>query len=110
ELRDVELVADARADRGDHRLDLGVREHLVDAVLLAVDDLPAERQDRLEEAVARLDGRAAGRVSLDEVELRRLRVVDLAVGELARQRRALERALAARQLTRLARRLASVPR
>ena len=72
------------ADRGDHRLDLDVREHLVDAVLLAVDDLPAQRQDRLVAAVAALLGRAAGRVALDDEELGRLRVVDRAVGELAR--------------------------
>src|SRR5207247_2570382 len=38
---DVELVADPGADRGDHRLDLVVRENLVDPVLLAVDDLSA---------------------------------------------------------------------
>ncbi len=49
ELLEVELVADTRADGGDHRLDLGVREHLVDPVLLGVDHLAAQRQDRLEE-------------------------------------------------------------
>ena len=97
---------DAGADRGDDRLDLGVREHLVDPVLLGVDHLAAQRQDRLEEPVARVDGRAAGRVALDEEELGGLGVADLAVGELARQRRALERALAAGQLARLARGLA----
>ena len=106
QLLEVELLADAGADRRDDRLDLGVREHLVDPVLLGVDHLAAQRQDRLEEAVARVDGRAAGRVALDEVELGGRRVVDLAVGELAGQRRALERALAARELARLARRLA----
>ena len=106
ELRDVELVADARADRGDHRLDLLVREHLVDPVLLGVDDLAAQRQDRLVGAVARVLRRAAGRVALDEVELGDLRIADLAVGELARQRRVLERALAPGQLARLPRRLA----
>ena len=36
------------------RLDLRVREHLVDPVLLGVDHLPAQRQDRLEEPVARV--------------------------------------------------------
>ena len=84
ELRDVELVADARADRGDDRLDLLVREDLVDPVLLGVDDLAAQRKDRLERPVAGVDGRAAGRGALDEEELRRLGIVDLAVGELAR--------------------------
>ena len=108
ELRDVELVENAGADRRDHRLDLGVREHLVDPVALGVDHLPAQRQDRLEGAVAGVLGGAAGRVALDEVELGDLRVADRAVGELAGQRGVLERALAPRQLPRLPRRLAGV--
>jgi hypothetical protein len=41
ELGDVELLADPGADHLHERLDLGVGEHLVDAVLLRVDDLPA---------------------------------------------------------------------
>ena len=60
ELLQVELVRDARADRGDDRLDLLVGENLVDPVLLGVDHLPAERQDRLVAAVARVHGRAPG--------------------------------------------------
>src|SRR5665647_1152730 len=84
-LRDVELVAEAGADRADHGEDLVVGEHLVDARLLDVDDLAAQRQDRLEAAVARLLGRAAGRVALDEVDLAERRVFDGAVGELAGQ-------------------------
>src|SRR5919197_2682863 len=105
QLRDVELVEDAGADRGDHRLDLRVREHLVDSVLLRVDDLAAQREDRLVRPVARVLRGTAGRVALDEVELRRFGVANLTVGELAGKRRALERALAARELPRLARRL-----
>ena len=74
ELREVELLADPGADRGHDRLDLRVREHLVDPVLLGVDHLPAQRQDRLEARCrARRFGRAAGRVALDEVELGRPR-------------------------------------
>src|SRR5262249_39843552 len=69
---DVELVADAGADCGDHRLDLDVREHLVDAVLLAVDDLPAQREDRLVRAVASTLCRPASGIALDDEELRRL--------------------------------------
>ena len=103
---DRELVAEAGADRRDHRLDLVVREHLVDPVLLAVDDLPAQRQDRLVGAVAGLLGGAAGAVALDDVELAEVCVLERAVGELARERRVLERALAARQLAGLAGRLA----
>src|SRR5205823_15018202 len=94
----------------DHRLDLEIREHLVDAVLLGIDHLPAQRQDRLEETIACVNGRSAGRVALDEEELCRFGVVDLTVGELPRQRRALQRALAARELARLSRGLASTRR
>ncbi len=53
----------------DHRPDFVVGEHLVEARLLDVDDLAAQRQDGLERAVARLLGRAAGRVALDDVDL-----------------------------------------
>ena len=102
-LLDVELVADAGADGADHREDLVVGEHLVDARLLDVDDLAAQRQDRLERAVARLLGGAAGRVALHEVDLAERRVLDGAVGQLAGQRAALEQALAAREVARLAR-------
>src|SRR5262249_13088206 len=70
-----------------------------------VDDLPAEREDRLVAAVAAVHGRAARGRSLDEEELGVLRVVDLAVGQAPRQRVALERALAPRELARLPRRL-----
>ena len=100
---DVELVAHAGADRGDQRLDLVVLQHLVDARLLDVEDLAAQRQDRLRVAVAALLGRAAGGVALDDEDLGQRRVLDRAVGELARQARVLERALAARQVARLAR-------
>ncbi len=72
-LLDVELVADAGADGADHGEDLLVGEHLVDARLLDVEDLAAQRQDRLEAAVARLLGRAAGRVALDQVQLAEVR-------------------------------------
>ena len=67
--------------------------------------LPAQRQDRLEAAVAALLRGAAGRVALDDEELGLLRVGELAVGELARQAAARERALAL-DVARLARRLA----
>ena len=106
QLLEVELLADAGADRRDQRLDLLVREHLVDAVLLDVDDLAAQRQHGLRVAVARLLAAAAGRVALHDEELRQRRVLDGAVGELARQRRVLERRLAPRQVARLARSVA----
>ena len=107
ELRDVEvLLADAAAERRDHRPDFLAAQHLVEAGLLDVQDLALERQDRLEAAVAPLLGRPAGRVALDDVELALRRVALLAVGELAGQRAAVERALAPHQVARLAGRLA----
>ena len=105
ELLEVELLAEAGAERGDHRLDLVVRENLPDAVLLAVDDLPAQRQDRLVGAVAAHLRRAAGAVAFDDEELRSLGILDRAVGELAWKRHRLERRLPPGELARLARRL-----
>ena len=107
QLRRVEVLgADAAAERRDHRLDLVAAEHLVEARLLDVEDLALDRQDRLEAAVAPLLGRAAGRLALDDVDLAERRIALLAVGELAGQRAAVERALAADEIAGLARRLA----
>src|SRR5690606_39551693 len=62
-------------------------------------------QDGLEAPVAALLGGAACRVALDDVDLALRRVAFLAVGQLAGQRAAVERALAAHQVACLARRL-----
>ncbi len=103
----VELVlADAAAERRDQRADLLVAQHLVEACLLDVQDLAFDRQNRLEPAVASLLGRSAGRLALDDVELALGRVALLAVGQLAGQRHVVERALAADEVARLARRFA----
>ena len=90
--------------------DLRRGEHLVEPRLLDVQDLAAQRQDRLEPAVAALLGRAAGRVPFDDEDLGEGRVLLLAVGELARKRPGVERALAPHELARLARRLARARR
>src|SRR5262249_55507871 len=80
---DVEVFADARTERGDQGADLGEAEHLVQARFFDVQDLAAEREDRLAPAVAALLGGAAGRVALDDEQLREGRVLFLAVGEFA---------------------------
>src|SRR5256884_3866175 len=54
DLRGIELLADARADRGDEGADLLVFQHLIHPGLLDIQDLPAEREDRLELAAASL--------------------------------------------------------
>src|SRR6185295_12568453 len=68
--------------------------------------LALERQDRLEAAIASLLRRPAGRFTLDDVELALRGIALLAVGQLARQRTAVERAFAPDQIARLPRRLA----
>jgi predicted RecB family endonuclease len=107
-LRDVELLADAGANHLDEQLHLGVREDLVDSVLLGVDDLAAQRQDRLVRLVARILRGAAGRVALDDEHLGELRVAHLAIRELLCNLAA-ESALAPCQVARLARRLPGIP-
>ena len=98
----VEVLADPGAEREDERADLREREHLVEARLLDVQDLALEREDRLRPPVAALLGRAAGRVALDDEDLRERRIAFLAVGELAGQAGAVERALPPDELARLA--------
>ena len=78
-------------------------EHLVQARLLDVQDLAAQRQDRLEAAVAALLGRAAGRVALDDVELGSRRVALASSRPACRAGvNAVERALALHQFAGLA--------
>jgi len=104
-LGDVELVrAEARADGGDQGTDLIVIEDLVDARLFDIEHLAAQRQDRLRLAVAPLLGGAAGRVALDEINFAFGRIALGAVGQLAGQGQTVQHALAAREVTRLARR------
>ena len=111
QLGEVELVlADAAAERRDQRADLRRRQHLVEARALDVQDLALQRQDRLRAPIAALLGGAAGRVALDDEELGQRRILFLAVRELAGQARDVERALASRQLARLARRFARTRR
>ena len=61
QLGEVEIVAaDAGAERRDQRADLLGAQHLVEARALDIEDLAAQRQHRLEFAVAALLGAAAG--------------------------------------------------
>ena len=99
-----------RAERRDHRLDFVAAQHLVEAGFLDVEDLALDRQDRLEAAIAPLLRRAACRLTLDDVDLAQRRIAFLAVGELAGQRAAVERALAADEIAGLARGLARARR
>src|SRR5439155_15268386 len=109
-LRAIEVLGDARSERRDERSDLGGSEHPVEPRLLDVQDLAAQRQDRLEAPVPSLLGAAAGRVSFDDEDLREGGVLLLAVGELARERARVEGPLAADELAGLARGLAGAGR
>ena len=93
-LGDVELLAEAGADGRDQGLDLVVLEHPVDAGPLDVEDLAADGQDRLVLGIAGPDGRTAGRVALDDEQLRLADVLGPAVGQLAGQAGALQGRLA----------------
>ena len=89
--------ADARAQRRDHRRDFRMRQHLVVAGLLDVQNLSLDRKNRLGAPVAALLGGSAGRIALDDEDLRQLRRTFLAVRQLSGQRHAVQRALAADQ-------------
>src|SRR5918997_1517563 len=103
-LRHVEGLPHAGADGADHGLYLDVGEDLVHVGLLDVEDLAAQRQDGLEISLPALLGQTPRRVALDDVQLAPGRVLGGAVCQLARQRRALQVALADR-VPHLARRL-----
>ena len=108
---DVEIVlADAGADRRDHGPDFFVAEHLVVARLLDVEDLSPQRKDRLIAPVAAALGGSAGRFALDQVHLATLRILLLAIGQLAGQTAGIERALAPRQIASFAGRFARARR
>ena len=89
-LVDAERLAEPAAERHDQVLDLLVAEDLVGPRLLDVEDLAAQRQDRLVAALARLLGGAACGQSLDDEDLAVRRVALAAVDQLAGQRRRLE--------------------
>ena len=99
-LRDIPLLAEAAADRGNEGPDLVVREHAVDPRLLDVQHLAAQGQDRLRRAVAAGLRRAACGIALDEKELGLRRVALGAVAELAGKRETVHHALAPRRLAR----------
>ena len=111
QLLDVEVVAaDAGAQRRDQRAHLLAGQHLVEARALDIEDLAAQRQHRLEFAVAALLGRAAGGIALDDEDLGLGGVALLTICELAGQAGDVERALAPRQFARLARGLTRLRR
>src|SRR5690606_14516971 len=94
----VEAAPGPGTEHLDDRGALGVAEHVRDRGLLDVEDLAANRQQRLEVGAARELGGAERTVPLDDEELAALDVVAAAVGELGRQGGGLQRVLAAGDL------------
>ena len=99
----VFLFADPGAEGGDEGDQFLAGEHLLEAGLFDVQDLAAQREDRLVAAVAALLGGAACGIALHDEQLGFGRVLRLAVGQLSGQREAVEDALAAHRLAGLAR-------
>src|SRR5215469_9733022 len=105
QLLDILLAAHTHSQGRDQRAQLGRGQDLVDPGPLDVQDLAAQRQDRLRAPVAPLLGGAAGRLAFDQEQFAARGVALLAVRQLARQRGRIQRALAPHQLLGLARRL-----
>src|SRR6185437_517784 len=96
QLGGIEVVlANAAAERGDHGADFLVAQHFVVAGLFHVEDFALERQDRLEAAVAALLGGSACGLALDEVKFAAVGLAFAAIGQLAGESSAVERAFAA---------------
>ena len=82
QILDAELLADVRAHGNNQRLDFGVRQHLVQARALDVEDLPTKRQDGLEVSVSALLSAATGGVTLYQEKFRVFGVFTRTVGKL----------------------------
>ena len=94
---------DARAEGGDHCLDLFISVDPVFTSLFYIQDLAAQRKDRLRRAGPRRLRAAACGIALDEEDLAVLRILVRAVREFAGQGHRLERGLSSRQVARLPR-------
>ena len=102
----VELVgAGIDADRDRDVMHFLRLQHLARFHFPGVQDLAAQRHDRLELAIARLLRRAARRIAFDQEQLAALGFLRSAIGELARQRGPADDALARHGLRRLEARL-----
>src|SRR5690606_37911980 len=82
-------------------VDLLAGQHFTAVHFPSVEDLAAQRQDRLELLVPRLLGTAASRIAFHQKQFSTGRILTGAVSQLARQRRALSDLLALDLLARL---------
>ena len=74
-LFDIEIITDAGAEGGNHRLNFGVRQGAVQASALNVQDLTAQRQNSLGVRVTALNRRTTCGVTLHQVNLRDRRIL-----------------------------------
>src|SRR3990170_6112468 len=110
DLLEYELRLYPRADRGDQRADFLVLQHLVELCLLHIQDLPLQRENRLELALpARLGTPPRARAFHDK-NFRLRGIPLLAVREPPREVEPLEEPLAAGELPRLPRGLSRLCR
>ena len=65
----IKIFVYSRAERGDHRLDLGVGINTVEPCLFHIQDLASKRKDGLCSPVSGCLGRTACRISLNDVDL-----------------------------------------
>ena len=96
--RDVEVLPEAAPERRDQVGEFLVLEDLGQRGALGVQDLAAQRQDRLPRAVPALLGRPAGRIALDDEDLAVGPGRRRAVAQLAGQREAVGGGALARHL------------
>ena len=79
------LAPDAASQRRNQCGDLVGRQHLVQPGFFHVENLSAQRQDRLRATIARLFGGTAGRIALDQENFALARIFFLAIGQLPGQ-------------------------
>ena len=75
EFRDVEVFADAALQRLNENANFFEAEHLVEARLLDVEELSAQRKDRLQDVIASALGASACRVTFNDEEFRAFYII-----------------------------------
>ena len=93
------ILTNAGAQRGDHRGNFRVREHLVVARFLDVENLSLDRQNGLRSTIPSLFCGTTCGIAFHDKNLGILRRALLAIRQFSRQRHAVERALTAHEFT-----------
>ena len=79
------VTSDTTAQRGNQRTDFGRLQHTIETGFLYIQDFALQRQNCLTASIPALLGRAAGGVSLYQIDFRFCRIAFLAIGKLAGQ-------------------------